>query len=85
VITWAVFCLWISKGALRNPLTFSFLSISKEIRMKKIIQKKISFPHRQSYFSATQLNFLDATPKAGTETLAQNYFCRKKDLNKFSG
>jgi hypothetical protein len=54
--------------------------------MKKIIRtKKISFPHRQSYFSATQLNFLDATPKAGTETLAQNYFCRKKDLNKFSG
>ena len=78
VITWAVFCLWISKGALRNPLTFSFLSISKGIRMKKIIKKKISFPHRQSYFSATQLNFVDTTPKAGTETLAQKLFLKKK-------
>jgi len=54
--------------------------------MKKIIRtKKISFPHRQSYFSATQLNFLDATPKAGTNrNFSAKLFLEKKDLNKFS-
>ncbi len=64
--------------SIEKPSDFQLLVNFQRNQNEENNQKKISFPHRQSYFSATQLNFVDATPKAGTETLAQNFFWKKK-------